>query len=380
MQPTFMKRKTTKTEQHPMTPPHATNDLPFAGLIMRERKPENMEFPIATLNSFITPNERFYIRNHFDTPQLKPEEWRLKIEGAVKQPFAFDYDELLKMPSHTLTVTLECAGNSRIFLTPKANGAQWESGAVGTAEWTGVWLSDILERAGVKKSAVEILLEGADKGEVKERPNPPGEIAFARSLPLKKARDGDVLLAYKMNGETLSATHGFPVRAIVPGWYGMASIKWLARIVAIETKFGGYFQTSDYAYWEAQDDLPLQLTPITEMEIKSVVARPMMHEVIPANATYRVHGAAWAGDAEITQVEISADGGESWTQARLLGEPVRYAWRLWEYKWRTPSQRGKHSLMSRATDARGRVQPATRDGRRGAYMINHILPIDVEVR
>lgn len=376
-----MKHKTaTKTKQTPDNALPTPNDLPFAGLIMRERKPENLEFPLATLNSFITPNERFYIRNHFDVPQLKTNEWHLKIEGAFQQPFTLSYDELLKLPSHTLTATLECAGNSRVFLTPKVNGAQWESGAVGNAEWTGVRLADILARAAVKESATEIVLEGADRGEVKERPNPPGKISFARSLPIEKARDGDVLLAYKMNGEDLSATHGFPLRAIVPGWYGMASIKWLTRIVAIENNFNGYFQTSDYAYWEARDNLPFQLKPITESNVKAVIARPALHEVIPANTTYRVHGAAWAGDAEVTQVEISADGGETWTQARLLGNAIQYAWRLWEFDWQTPSRAGNFSLMSRATDARGRAQSKERDETRGTYMINHTLPVDVEVR
>jgi DMSO/TMAO reductase YedYZ molybdopterin-dependent catalytic subunit len=352
----------------------------FAGLIVRERNPENLEFPFSTLNSFITSNEQFFVRSHFGVPKLKCDAWRLVIEGAVKQPCEMAYDELLQMPFRTLTMTLECAGNSRIFLSPKVGGVQWELGAVSNAEWTGVPLAAVLKRAGVKTGAGEVVLEGADNGTITKEPVSPGKIHYSRSLPLAKALMPEVILAYRMNGETLPPSHGFPLRAIVPGWYGMASVKWLTRIVVTDTAFRGYFQTSDYTFWEQRDELPVQLLPVTEIEVKAEIARPALHEIIPTDAIYRINGAAWTGESEISKVEVSTDGGNRWEQAHLLGESVPYAWRLWEHYWRTPGQPGAHTLMARATDARGDVQPLKRDTHRGSYMISHVQPIEVEVR
>ena len=349
------------------------------GLIIREKEPENLEFPFSTLDSFITPNEKFFIRSHFAIPKLETDSWRLKIEGAVDQALEINYDELLSMPSRTIVAMLECAGNSRVFLVPQANGTQWELGAVGNAEWTGVPLKAVLERAGLHPDAVEVVLEGADTGESKEEPKTSGIIHFARSLPLGKALDPEVLLVYRMNGVQLPQFHGFPVRAIVPGWYSMASVKWLTRIVVTTRPFNGYFQSSEYSYWTRSNELPT-LMPVTEIEIKAAIARPAMHEVVPANADYRMHGAAWTGESEVTKVEVSIDGGQTWDLARLLDAPIQHAWRLWEYDWRTPPQPGRYTVMARATDARGHMQPMQHNPDRRNYMIDHVLPINVEVR
>jgi DMSO/TMAO reductase YedYZ molybdopterin-dependent catalytic subunit len=352
----------------------------FAGLIVRERNPENLEFPFSALNKFITSNEQFFVRSHFGVPKLERDTWRLVIEGRVKEPYEIGYEELLRMPSRTVTMTMECAGNSRIFLSPKVGGLQWELGAVSNAEWTGVPLAAVLKRAGVKAGAAELILEGADNGAITKEPVSPGKIHYARSLPLAKALMPEVILAYSMNDEPLSHSHGFPLRAIVPGWYGMASVKWLTRIVVTDTAFRGYFQTSDYTFWEQRDELPVQLLPVTEVEVKAEIARPAFHEIIPTDTIYRIYGAAWTGESEVVAVEISVDGGNRWEQAQLLGEPVPYAWRFWEYYWRTPGQLGTYTLMARATDARGNVQPMQRDSHRGSYMISHVQPIEVEVR
>jgi DMSO/TMAO reductase YedYZ molybdopterin-dependent catalytic subunit len=347
-------------------------------MIIREKEPANLEMPFATLDGFTTPNERFYVRCHFSIPQIEVCDWRLKIEGAVDRSLEVNYDELLKMKTSTVVATLECAGNSRVFLVPKVKGTQWELGAVGNAEWTGVPLSGLLQQAGIRNDAVDVILEGADNGAIAEPPRPAGKIHFSRSLPKEKAMD-DVLLAYKMNGQPLPASHGFPLRAVVPGWYGMASIKWLQRIVVTNKPFNGYYQTVDYAYWR-RTDTGSALVPLSEMQAKAEIARPGMNEVIPAGRNYRVVGAAWTADAEIAKVELSTDGGASWQLAALLGEPVRNAWRLWEFDWKTPSQSGKHTLLARATDSRGRSQPDKHDADRGTYMITHCLPIDAEVR
>jgi len=348
------------------------------GLIVREQEPLNLEMPFSSLDGFITPNDSFYVRCHFPIPEISAENWSLKIEGEVEEPFELTYDELLGMETRTIAATLECAGNNRIFLEPKAKGVQWGLGAVGNASWTGVPLAALLERAKIKVGAIEVILDGADEGEVDKTPTPAGKISFCRSLPLSKART-DVLLAYEMNGEKLSAAHGFPLRAIVPGWYAMASVKWLRRIIVTDKPFNGFYQSLDYTYWDRSGPLPT-LAPLAEQQTKAEIARPENGEAIAANSKYRVHGAAWSGTAEITRVGLSFDSGHTWQDAKLLGEPVKNAWRLWEYEWHTPANAGRHTIFARATDSSGFVQPADRGGDRGTYMINHLLPITVEVR
>jgi DMSO/TMAO reductase YedYZ molybdopterin-dependent catalytic subunit len=346
-------------------------------LIVREQEPLNLEMPFSSLDGFITPNESFYVRCHFPIPEISANDWRLKIEGDVESPFELSYDELRGMEKQTIAATLECAGNNRIFLERKVKGVQWGLGAVGNASWTGVPLRAVLERAKIKPGAIEVILEGADEGEVDKSPALIGKISFCRSLPLNKA-NADVLLAYEMNGEKLSATHGFPVRAIVPGWYAMASVKWLRRIIVTATPFNGFYQSLDYSYWDRSGTLPT-LAPLSEQQVKAEIARPENGERIPANSVYRIHGAAWSGEAEVGKVEISLDGGSTWATAKLLGEPIRHAWRLWEFEWQTPAA-GRHSIVARATDSLGRVQSVERSPDRGTYMINHLLPVEVEVR
>ncbi len=348
------------------------------GLIVRERNPDNLEMPFDTVDGFLTPTERFYVRNHFTAPTVDPSEWTLRVVGAVQKTLELRYDELLAFPSRTAAVTLECAGNGRSFLEPKAKGVQWQLGAVGTAEWTGVPLSAVLERAGVKPGAVDVVLEGTDRGEPRNEPKPAGPLAFARGLPLAKALRPEVLLAYKMNGAPLPAAHGRPVRAVVGGWYGMASVKWLARVIVTDRPFLGYDQTVDYAVWDRRDGPP-NLVPLTEIEVKASIARPSAGEVVRAGKDCTVRGAAWAGPADVTKVEVSTDGGATWEAARLAGSAVPMAWRLWEYTWKTPRP-GKHVLMARATDSRGRTQPMRRDPDRRAYVINHVIPTAVEAR
>jgi len=348
------------------------------GKIVRSEDPLNLEMPFEKLDGFITPTEAFYVRTHFPIPKIDKNKWRLRVEGEVKKPFELGYDELLKLKSRKIPVTLECAGNNRNFLEPKVKGVQWGLGAVGNAEWTGVRLSILLDRAGVHSGAGEVILEGADGGKLDDPKGPAGELKFARSIPLTKAR-ADVLLAYKMNEVDLPAQHGFPLRAIVPGWYAMASIKWLERIIVTNKPFTGYYQTLDYAYWKRRGEIA-DLVPLSEIAIKAEIARPAQGEIISANSKVRIHGAAWTSDDEITKVEVSTDGGSVWSEAKLIGAAKRNAWRLWEFNWKTPSKPGKQKLIARATDSQGRTQPIERDPDRGTYMINHLLPITVEVR
>src|SRR6266481_3114553 len=284
------------------------------GKIVRGEDPLNLEMPFAALDSFITPTKSFYVRTHFPIPKIDKQTWRLRVEGEVEKSFEISHDELLKMESRKIPVTLECAGNNRNFLEPKVKGVQWGLGAVGTAQWTGVVLSILLDRAIVRPSACEFILEGADRGTLEDPKAPSGELKFARSIPLEKA--SSVLLAYKMNDVDLPPEHGFPVRAIVPGWYAMASIKWLQRIIVTDQPFTGYFQTLDYAYWKRRGDIG-ELTPLTEMQVKAEIANPAQGDKVPANSTVRIHGAAWASGAEIVRVEVSTDGGATWNDAKL---------------------------------------------------------------
>jgi len=347
------------------------------GKIVRSENPLNLEMLFETLGGFITPTKSFYVRTHFPIPKIDRNKWRLRVEGEVEKSFEINFDELIKLESAKIPVTLECAGNNRTFLEPKVKGVQWGLGAVGNAEWTGVPLSILLDRAGVKSTAREIILEGADRGKPEDPKSPPGEMNFARSIPMKKA--SDVLLAYKMNDVDLPAENGFPVRAIVPGWYAVASIKWLQRIIVTDKLFNGYYQTLDYSFWKRRGD-NAELVPLSEMQVKAEIARPSEGETIPANSNARVRGTAWTGDGEIKKVEISSDDGATWNEAKLLGESKPNAWRLWEFSWRTPDRPGKATLIARATDSKGRTQPMERDPDRGTYMINHLLPITVEVR
>ena len=347
------------------------------GKIVRSEEPLNLEMPFEQLDGFITPTKAFYVRTHFPIPKIDKNKWRLRIEGEVEKPFEFRYDELLKLESRKIPATLECAGNNRNLLETKVKGVQWGLGAVGNAEWTGVPLSILIDRAGVKSNALEVILEGADSGKLEDPKGPAGELNFARSIPLEKARS-DVLLAYKMNDVDLPPEHGFPLRAIVPGWYAMASIKWLERIIVTDRPFNGYYQTLDYAFWKRRGDIA-DLVPLSEVQIKAEIAQPIAGEIVSANSKVRVHGAAWTSDGEITKVELSADGGSTWNEVKLLAESKPNAWRLWEFDWKTPARSGKATLIARATDSKSRKQPTERDPDRGTYKINHLLPIEVEV-
>ena len=285
-------------------------------------------------------------------------------------------EELRSLPSATLCATLECAGNGRIFLVPQLKGAQWQLGAVSTAEWTGVPLATLLDRAKLHPDARELIFEGADHGIPREEPIPPGEIPYARSLALEDA--GNVLIAYAMNGSPLSRDHGCPLRAIVPGHYGMASVKWLSRISAVTEPFRGYFQTSDYAYWDEVEGNAVRV-PLGRMPLKSSIARPRTRESVIAGRTCRIFGAAWGGDAPIARVEVSTGNGATWSTASMLDDHRPFVWRRWEFPWQVPDAPGFGVLQSRAIDVNGNCQPLDHDKHFGSYAIHHTVPIEVSI-
>jgi DMSO/TMAO reductase YedYZ molybdopterin-dependent catalytic subunit len=354
----------------------AAAQAPSAGLVIRQMEPKNLESPFDRIGSYLTPTELFYIRSHFPAPTLDRASYQLHVDGAVRRPLSLSYEELRRMPSETRVATLECAGNSRVFLVPQVQGAQWELGAVSNAEWTGVPLRALLELAGLEEEACEIVFEGADRGIPKDEPRPPRPISYAWGLPRAKAIQPEVLIAYQMNGRDLPQDHGFPVRAIVPGHYGMASVKWLTRIQAVREPFHGYWQTSDYAYWALMEDKPVRRA-LGEMQLKSEIARPRVYETLAPNQIYPVVGAAWAGETDVSEIEVSTDGGRTWAEAEFLDGARRHAWRRWRFDWLTPKEPGQYTLMARAKDSSGALQPEEHDQNYGVYVINHSLPIEV---
>jgi DMSO/TMAO reductase YedYZ molybdopterin-dependent catalytic subunit len=335
--------------------------------------PENSETPLEDVCSWVTPTRLFFVRNHFAVPSIDLATWRLRVEGCVERPTSWTWDELATLPERTVFATVECAGNGRSFLKPLVHGVQWGAGAIGHAEWTGVPLRLVLQKVGLKSDAVEVLFEGADCGTESDHPEP---MHFARSLPLAKALDPDTLLAVRMNGERLDANHGYPLRLFVPGWYGVASVKWLRRIEVLSRPFHGYFQSNKYTV-QRRTPRGDETVIVGPMVVKSEIVRPRAGDSLKLG-TNRLFGVAWAGQEAVARVEVSTDGGRSWSDAELLGLRAPYSWSLWEYLWEV-SEPGDHALLTRATSASGQVQPVEHDPLNGAYEIHFSRPTEVRV-
>lgn len=335
--------------------------------------PENSETPLDSLQSWVTPTRLFFVRNHFEPPTIDPEQWSLEIGGLVNNPQTLTLADLEALPQHTLFVTLECAGNGRSYLSPRAKGVQWAAGAIAHAEWTGVPLVEILDKLNIAEDAIEIIFEGADEGKEGKLTEP---IHFARGLPLEKARHPDTMLALRMNGEPLTAEHGAPVRLLVPGWYGMASVKWLKRMEFTNTPFDGYYQTVKYTINKSIDG-EVKTVGIQQMAVKSQIIRPRQDENLGVGKQ-RIFGTAWAGESSVARVDVSTDNGITWNQAKLIGLQAPYSWTLWEFDWKVDIP-GEYSLLCRATSANGETQPTEHDPLLGGYIINFPLPQKVQV-
>jgi sulfite oxidase len=332
--------------------------------------PLNAETPIEGLRADITPRSQFFVRSHFPQPDLDPRRPVVSVGGAVEKTLQLRLADLDAMASKTSTVTLECAGNGRTELRPQPAGEPWGLGAVGTAEWSGVPLRAVLESAGLRPQVQEILAIGADRG---RPPDLADEIPFARSLPLDKAMDPDTLLALRMNGEPIPAEHGAPVRLIVPDWYGMASVKWLDRIEALEAPFRGYYQAVRYVYDQADGTPP---APVRTMRVRSLITAPLDGETVHRGLRI-VRGKAWSGDGGVVRVEMSVDGAGVSADAILSATPSLHAWRSWEFPWdATP---GRHVLRSFATDAKGNRQEEVGRWNRHGYANNAAQPVSVTV-
>lgn len=336
--------------------------------------PENSETPLESIQGWVTPNRLFFVRNHFEMPAIDLPSWRLRIEGCVHQPAEWTWEQLMALPQRSVFATVECAGNGRSFLQKRVPGVQWGAGAIGHAEWTGVPLHRVLEQAGIRSDALDVLFEGCDRGSEPDHPEP---MYFARSLPLTKALDSDTLLVTRMNGELLSPIHGFPLRLFVPGWYGVASVKWLSRIELLNHTFNGYYQSVKYTV-EKQTPKGPETVVVGPMAVKSELIRPTAGAELGIGAN-RLFGVAWAGEEAVGRVEVSTDGGHSWNIAELLGSRSPYCWTPWEYLWEV-AEPGEYSLLTRAVSASGRIQPSQHDPLHGGYLIHHSRPTPVRVQ
>ena len=330
-----------------------------AGLRVVSTEPFNAESPLDALNGMVPPSDLHFIRSHFALPDHPGV---LTVDGGVGEPLALTREGLLRRPAVSLVTTIECAGNGRAFLDPPAPGEPWRLGAVGTAEWTGVPLRALLDEAGIPAASGEILFRGADEGTPADLGR---RIAFERSLPVPVP--ADALVAYAMNGRSLPPDHGAPFRLVVPGWYGMASVKWLTLIRAIAAPFRGFFQADRYVIGE---------TPLSEIALRALIVSPADGARLAAGPRV-VRGYAWSGRTTVERVEVSTDGGSSWAPA-TLGPSVGRAWRTWELAWE-PQVAGTAVLLARAIDARGERQPLEQVRNDLGYRNNAAQPVTVEI-
>jgi DMSO/TMAO reductase YedYZ molybdopterin-dependent catalytic subunit len=335
----------------------------------------NHGLPLEALAHDLTPAGLHYVLVHYDIPVVDPATWRLTVEGAVHSALSLSFDELRSRQAVTTPVTLECAGNGRALMSPRPVSQPWLLEAVGTAVWTGVPLRDVLEEAGVGERAVEVLFRGLDRGVEGGE-----EQYYERSLPLPEALRDGVLLAYAMGDQPLPPQHGFPVRLVVPGWYGMTSVKWLERIVLLDAPFQGYQQARSYRVRQTPDE---DGEPVTRMLPRALMIPPGIpdfatRERIVASGPCVLRGRAWSGFGPIESVEVSADGGSRWSGARLGPQPSGWAWCSWEWPWE-PLEAGACELCCRATDSAGNTQPLGARWNLGGYANNEVHRIKIVV-
>jgi DMSO/TMAO reductase YedYZ molybdopterin-dependent catalytic subunit len=331
----------------------------------------NHGMPLEALRYPVTPVGLHYLLIHYDVPVVEPETWRLTVRG--ERELVLGLEELRARPAVEVTVTMECAGNGRARLDPRPVSQPWLLEAVGTARWRGTPLRPLLEEAGVG-DAVEVLLTGLDRGVEGGE-----EQAFQRALPLEEALRDEVLLAYEMNGAPLPPQHGFPLRLVVPGWYGMTNVKWLERIELVDTPFAGYQNSWSYRLRQAEDE---EGVPLDRMQPRSLMAPPGVPDFMTRDRTVAagevvLEGRAWSGLAPVDRVEVSTDGGETWAPAELepAGEP--WAWRGWSYRW--DAEPGEHVLCCRARDEAGNDQPREPPWNLGGYANNAVQAVRVTV-
>jgi DMSO/TMAO reductase YedYZ molybdopterin-dependent catalytic subunit len=335
----------------------------------------NHGMPLEALRYDVTPPGLHYVLTHYDIPAVDPSSWRLQIGGAVDRPLSLSLEDLQRRPAVTARVLLECAGNGRARFEPRPVSQPWLLEAVGTAEWTGTPLAPLLEEAGLSPDAVDVAFTGADHGVERGV-----EQDYARGLPLAEALRPDVLLVWAMNGAPLPPQHGAPLRLLVPGWYGMAQVKWLSRIDVLSEPFTGFQNATAY---RLKVDAHEDGEPVTRIRPRALLAPPgwpdfMTRERFAHAGQVPLAGRAWSGRAPVTRVEVSTDGGTTWDDATLApADPAHpYAWRAWTYEW--TAEPGRHELLVRATDEQG-SQPVEPEWNRQGMANNLVQRVPVTV-
>ena len=351
---------------------------PPAGITPEELQlaARNHGMPLEALRHDVTPVGLHYLLIHYDIPTVDASTWRLAVDGLVRTPLSLSLEDLRARPTIRVPVTFECAGNGRARLSPRPVSQPWLSEAVGTAEWTGTPLAPLLRDAGLADDAVDLVFTGLDRGVE-------GGIEqdYERSLAVTDAARDGVLLAYGLNGQPLPPQHGFPLRLVVPGWYGMTNVKWLTRITAVAAPFQGYQQATSYRLRQEADEAG---TPLTLMEPRALMIPPGVPDFLTRRrfvvaGRHTLTGRAWSGRGPILRVEVSVDGGASWSDTRVEDGPSPWAWSRWSFGW-DASAVGEFDLCCRATDAAGRVQPDEPTWNLGGYANNAIQRVQVTVR
>ena len=335
----------------------------------------NHSLPLEALRHEITPLGLHYLLIHFDIPAVDEASWRLQVGGHVERPLTLTLDELKTRAARTLAVTLECAGNGRALLSPRALSQPWLRGAVGTAEWTGTPLAPILEEAGLRTGALEVVFTGLDRGIQGDV-----EHLYERSLPIEEALREEILLAWGVNGQDLPPQHGFPLRLVVPGWYGMTHVKWLASITVVDEPFRGWQQDVAYHIRGSEEE---RGEPVTRMLPRSLMVPPGIPDFLSRTrfveaGEHILEGRAWSGFAPIAKIEVSSDGGETWNDAKLEQARSKFAWQRWTWAWQ--AEPGEAELCCRATDAEGRAQPLTPEWNFDGLCNNAVQRVQVVVR
>lgn len=347
--------------------------------IRRVARPYDAETRVEDFRSWLTPNDRFFVRSHFGPPspdKIDKAVWRLALGGLVLRPLSLSFDDLSAFEEVSVTAVLQCSGNGRAFHRPKVPGVQWERGAVGNAKWTGIRLRDLLQRAGPMDPARHLHLQGADRPVAATTP------LFLRSIPIDKAMHPDTILAYRMNDAPLPLLHGAPLRLITPGWMGESCMKWLTDLTLAEEEAKGYYMETAYRYpvrpvTPGEPVNPQDLRPVEAMAVKSLITSPGEGAAVPPGPV-TIEGVAWTGEGRVTAVEVSLDEGRSWQAARLRGEDRPYAWRPWDFPWRA-TEPGRQAILCRATDDRGRVQPLAAPWNPGGFLWNGVDRVTVQV-
>jgi sulfite oxidase len=350
------------------------------GLITRVTRPFDAETRVQEFASYLTPNDRFFVRSHFGPPppeQITAKVWRLHVKGLVDQPLELTMEDLAKFDRVSVTAVVQCSGNGRAFHRPRAAGVQWERGAVGNAKWTGVRLRDVLSHLGVQPSARHLQMLGAD------RPVSAMTPLFLRSIPIEKAMHSDTLLATHMNGEPLPLLHGAPLRLITPGWMGDACVKWLTDLTLQTEEATGFYMETAYRYPAHPVEPgtavpPRDMIPVEAMVVKSLIVSPVSGTALNLGPV-TVEGVAWTGEGKVVTVEVSVDDGHTWEIARLVGEDAPYAWRQWQFIW-NPRQPGARTILARATDDHDQTQPMASPWNPGGFLWNGVDRVQVEVK